>query len=137
MDEDDRIDDETIPKKAVEVQQASDEFTVEEVKRWIAEARELAIYETEKRMRAEFEKEKSQELRIRNQDAGGENGDVVGVKNTDFSLPAGGGVVGDNTNNGGVIISDANGQPVKKKRTYTMITAKHRSKRHFDYVKMR
>jgi len=143
MDDDDRIDDETIPKKAVAVQPASDEFTVEEVKRWIQEAREVAIYETEKRMRAEFA---ALEQGTKNKEQGREvvgagNDGKVGVNNTDFYLPAGGeqgqGVVGDNTNNGGVIIPDANGQPVKKRRTYTMITAKHRSKRHFDYVKMR
>jgi len=94
-------------------------------------------------MRAEFA---ALEQGTKNKEQGREvvgagNDGKVGVNNTDFYLPAGGeqgqGVVGDNTNNGGVIIPDANGQPVKKRRTYTMITAKHRSKRHFDYVKMR
>jgi hypothetical protein len=162
MDDDDRIDDDTIPKKEPVVEP---DYAEEDVRRWIAEAREQAIYETEKRMREEFEREKNQESRIRNQDevkgqvAGGAGG-VVGVNNTDFYLPTGGGkVVGDNTNNGGVNTDfylpagggnvvgdntnngggspDVNGGPVKKRRTYTMITAKHRSKRHFDYVKMR
>jgi len=118
------------------VQPASDEFTVEEVKRWIAEARELAIYETEKRMRAEFaaleqgKKNKEQGQEVGGGDAG--KGGTVGVKNTDFYLPADGAVVGDNTNNDG-----KGGVPVKKRRTYTMITAKYTAKRHFDYVKIR
>jgi len=141
MDEDDRIDDETIPKKAVPVQP---DYEEEDVRRWIAEAREQAIYETEKRMRAEFALKESSESgagsqvvvgdNTNNGGDGGQNGGVVGVNNTDFYLPtSGGNVVGDNTNNGG----NTNGDPVKKRRTYTMITAKHRSKRHFDYVKMR
>ena len=137
MDEDDRIDDDTIPKKELVVQPASDDITIEDVKRWIAEARELAIYETEKRMRAEFALKESSESGVQSQEVDA----VVGVKNTDFYLPTNGGdVVGDNTNNGVDNTNNGgntNGEPVKKRRTYTMITAKHRSKRHFDYVKMR
>ena len=116
--------------------EGDDEEHEADVRRWIAEARERAIYETEQRMRAEFA---ALEQGTKNKEQGREvvgagNDGKVGVNNTDFYLPTGGGnVVGDNTNNGG----NTNGEPVKKRRTYTMITAKHRSKRHFDYVKMR
>jgi hypothetical protein len=122
MDEDDRIDDDTIPKKEPVVEP---DYAEEDVRRWIAEAREQAIYETEKRMRAEFAaREESSKSGVKGQivvgedtdngdggvdgvgDAGnganGAKGGMVGVNNTDFYLPAGGGnVVGDNTNNGG------------------------------------
>jgi hypothetical protein len=126
MDEDDRIDDDTIPKKAVPVEP---DYAEEDVRRWIQEARDQAIYETEKRMRAEFvaREAKRSESGSRvvvggdtdNGDGVGDaangdggldgvgdagngangvgNGGMVGVNNTDFYLPAGGGnVVGDN-----------------------------------------
>jgi hypothetical protein len=141
MDDDDRIDDDTIPKKEPVVEP---DYAEEDVRRWIAEAREQAIYETEKRMRAEFAalEAKRSESGSRGVVGGDtDNGDgMVGVNNTDFYLPTGGDkVVGDNTNNGGSGGNggDTGGEPVKKRRTYTMITAKHRSKRHFDYIKMR
>jgi len=85
-------------------------------------------------MRAEFA---ALEQGTKNKEQGREvvgagNDGKVGVKNTDFYLPADGAVVGDNTNNDG-----KGGVPVKKRRTYTMITAKYTAKRHFDYVKIR
>jgi hypothetical protein len=135
MDDDDRIDDDTIPKKEPVVEP---DYAEEDVRRWIAEAREQAIYETEKRMRAEFaareqgtkSKEQGQEVvggvkgqavggdtdsgdgrmspksGVQSQEAAGRDGGMVGVNNTDFYLPTGGGnVVGPDsyrdTNNGG------------------------------------
>jgi len=125
--------------------EGDDEEHEADVRRWIAEARERAIYETEQRMRAEFAAQGgSSESGVQSREIGNKDGAVVGVKNTDISPPAGGeqgvknkeqghGVVGDNTNNSG---GNTNGGPVKRKRTYTMITAKYTAKRHFDYVKI-
>jgi hypothetical protein len=139
--------------------EGDDEEHEADIRRWIAEAREQAIYETEQRMRAEFaaleqgtkSKEQGQEVGggvkrqvvgedTDNGDGGvvGVNGGVVGVKNTDFYPPAGGEQGVKSKEQGQVVGGDTdNGGPVKKRRTYTMITAKHRSKRHFDYVKIR
>jgi hypothetical protein len=145
--------------------EGDDEEHEEDIIRWIQEARELAIYQTETRLRAEFEEEKKkeartgmqgqqvvgdntnnggekavggdtdngvekkkQEARIKMQDSNQDstNG-VVGVKNTDKSPPVGGDkVAGAGTDNGGV---------VKKKRTYTIITAKYTPQRTNWYLK--
>ena len=126
--------------------EGDDEEHEADVRRWIAEAREQAIYETEQRMRAEFAAlEQGTKSKEQGREAvGADNGAVVGLNNTDIYPPASGDkgtkskeqgqwVVGDNTNNGG---GDTNGRPVKRKRTYSMITAKYTAKRHFDYVKI-
>ena len=126
--------------------EGDDEEHEADVRRWIAEAREQAIYETEQRMRAEFA---ALEQGTKNKEQGREavgagNGGAVGVKNTDIYPPAGGEQGAKNKEQGqGVVGPDSyrantnNGGPVKKKRTYTMITAKYTAKRHFDYVKIR
>ena len=125
--------------------EGDDEEHEADVRRWIAEAREQAIYETEQRMRAEFAAlEQGTKSKEQGREAvGADNGAVVGVNNTDIYPPASGDKGTKSKEQGqGVVGPDSyrantnNSEPVKKKRTYRMITAKYTAKRHFDYVKI-